>query len=223
MDTVMLFAITACVVCASLVYLFMEYRAHGERDKALSSVLGVQAEVAAKNKKLLTYSKYLDYLPAGKAAVADQAKSLVGKVVREYTHVEKLTKEQLKQDSDTSVIVRYSVEFIFGVDLQPANFEVLPTTAGIEIQIGRPVLKGTPVVKPLSQDISGVGVPLDERAAIKAVHDKLPGLAQWYAPTVAAEEATRALCRLKVIEFLHEFLRAQHGVTQLPGVYTIFK
>lgn len=223
MDTVMFFSITACVLCASVVYLFMEYRAHGERDKALANVLRVQAEVAAKSKKLEGYSKYLDYLAAGKVAVADHSKSLVGKVVREYVHVEKITKDKLKQDSDTSVIVRYSVEFTFGTDLRPDNFEVLPTTAGIEIQIGRPILIGTPVVKPLSQDISGVGVLLDERAAVKDVHDKLLNLALWYAPTVAAEEATRALCRLKLMEYLRDFLAAQPGVTQLPGVYTIFK
>jgi hypothetical protein len=66
-------------------------------------------------------------------------------------------------------------------------------------------------------------VSLNKKAAIQTVHDKLPNLAQWYAPTVAAEEATRALCRLKVTEFLHNYLLAQPGVTQLPGVYTIFK
>ena len=223
MDTVMFFAITACLLCACVVYLFMEYRAHGERNHALANVLSVQAELAAKNKKLEGYSKYLDYLAAGKVVVADNAKSLVGKVVREYVHMEKIPKEKLKQDTDTRMVVKYSVEFTFGADLKSDSFDVLPTTAGIEVQIGRPVLIGAPITKPLSHDIVGAGVLLDEPAVVKEVNAKLFTLAQWHAPSVAAEEATRALCRVKLMEFLHDFLARQPGVTQLPGVYTIFK
>src|SRR5450830_418969 len=135
METVAIFAVAACFLCAGVTYVVMDFRFHSERQDAMENVLSVQAQVGSSKKKLLGYTKYTEYLTQGKQIVAEKIKFLAAKVVREYVHIENIPKELTQQESNASVIVRYSVEFLFGFDAKPESFEILGTPNGIEIQI----------------------------------------------------------------------------------------
>lgn len=223
MNTTLVLTATACLLIGCMVYFFMEFRAHGARDKAMSDVLGVQAKLNAMDKKLKGYTRYMDYLAAGHQATADNARALTVKVVREYVHVEKIPKDRCKDGVVVSLVLKYAVEYAVGIDLKPESFEVVATTAGIDVKSSRPGMIGLPVVKPLSHELAGVGTLLDEPAALQAVHDKFRDLALRYGAAVALEEPTRALCRLKVMEHLRDFLLAQSGVTNVPVISMVFK
>ncbi len=223
MDTMLVLSITACLFSAGMVYFFMEYRAHGDRDRRTSEVLRVQAQLATHIKTLKGYSRYMDYLAAGHQATAEQVKFLTAKVVREYVHVETMPKEKCKDEAVIHIAFKYAVEFSFGVDLKPEHFEVVATSNGIEVRTARPGLIGTPVVKPMSHQILGLGALRDEFGAVKEVHDKFAGLAVQYGAAVALEDSTRALCKVKVLEFLRDFLVAQPGVTNVPVISMAFK
>lgn len=219
----MFLAITACLFTAAVVYFILEYRAHEQRQVDLRSVSNVQSDLAATKKKLLGYTKYADHLQAAKKALVEQEKSLGCKVVREYVHVEKVPQVSEKPRPDAAVIVKYSVEFLFRSDLTPDRFEVIQTTSGIEVQMGKPVLVGAPVVKPLSYEIPGGCKLADEKGTVKEIYDALPSIAQKYSAPIAAEETTRASCKMKIQEQLTSFLAQQSGVTQFPSISVFYK
>ncbi len=223
MDTMLVLSITACLLSAGMVYFFMEYRAHGDRDKTTSEVLSVQAQLAANIKKLKGYTRYMDYLAAGHHATAEHVKFLTAKVVREYVHVETMPKEKCRDAAVIHVVFKYSIEYSVGMDLKPEHFEVLATSTGIDVRTARPGLIGAPVVKPVSHEVLGLGALRDEFGAVKEIHDKFAGLALHYGAAVALEDSTRALCKLKVMEFLRDFLVAQPGVTNVPVISVAFK
>lgn len=223
MNTSLVLTVTACLLMACMVYFFMEYRSHGERDKAMSSLLSLQASLAANTQKLKGYTRHMDFLAAGHKAMSESARLLTVKVVREYVHVENLPKEKSKEGAILSLVLQYSVEYAMGVDLKPESFEVVATTAGIDVKTSRPGLIGSPVVKPLSHALAGVGVLLDEPRTLQAVHEQFRELALRYGAAVALEEPTRALCKLKMMAFLQDFVQAQGGVTHVPAISVVFK
>ena len=223
MNTTMLLTVTACLLMAFAVYFFMEYRAHGERDQAMSTILSLQGALAANTKKLTGLTRYLDHLAAGQKAIAERARPLTVKVVREYVHVEKLTKEKCRHGVLSSLVLKYKVEYVIGVDFKSENCEVVATTEGIEVKTGRPSLMSVPVVKPLSHELTGVGVLLDEPHTLKSAHEKFQGLASQYGTAVAFDELARAMYKVKVTEFLRDFLLGQPGVVQVPTISVVFR
>lgn len=223
METVVIFAIAGCLFSAAVMYVVLDYRRHGERQDALENVLSVQAKVASAQKTLLGYTKYIDFLSAGKQAATERMKSLTAKVVREHVHIEKAQKEALNLKSDATVIVKYSAEYLFGFDLKSESFEIIGTTSGIEIRIGKPTLVGSPYVNPLSCDIQSGVVLADEIAAVKEIHNRLPAYAQQHGTEMASEASIRALCEKKLVELLSGFLAVQSGVTQVPVISVVYK
>lgn len=223
MNTTLVLTVTACLLIACVVYFFMEFRAHGDRDKSMSEVLSVQAKLNALDKKVTGYARFIDHLAAGHKSIAEQAKTLTIKVAREYVHVEKMPKEKCKDGVAASIVLKYAVEYAVGIDLRPESFEVLATTVGIDVRTTRPGMIGLPAVKPLSHEVVGAGVLLDEPAALSETHDRFRELALRYGAAVALEETTRALCRLKLQEHLHNFLVAQPGVANVPVISVAFK
>lgn len=223
MNTTLFLTVTACLLIACMVYFFMEYRAHGERDKAMSDVLGAQAKLNALDKKVKGYTRYLDCLDAAHKSTAEQAKAMTVKVVREYVHLEKLPKEACKDGIVAHLAVKYAVEYVVSVDLKPENFELVATTAGIDLKTSRPGVVGLPAVKPLSHEVLGPGVLLDEAAALKDVHDKFRDLTPRYGSAIALEETTRALFKIKLMDHVGGFLAGQPGVAQVPVISVVFK
>lgn len=223
MNTTLVLTVTICLLIACVVYFFMEYRAHGQRDKAMSDVLSVQAKLNAADKKAKGFTRYLDHLDAAVKSTADQTRAMTHKVVREYTYLEKMPKGSCKEGALASVAVKYAVEYPIGVDLRPESVELLATTAGLNLKTPRPAVMGAPFIKTLSHEVLGPGVLLDEPATLKEVHEKFRDLTQRYGPAIALEEPTRALFRTKLAAHVAEFLAAQPGVTQVPVISVEYK
>jgi hypothetical protein len=223
MDPIVIFAIAACLLCAGVVYVVLQVRHYGESQTLTDKILKAEAETASTKKKLLGYTKYSESLDAGKQAVADQLKPPLVKVVREYVHVEKFAKDKFKLKAEATVIVKYSVEFLFGIDLSPANVELVDAANGVGVKISRPALLGTPTVKTQShQVISAIDVP-DEKVLLNEIHPNFAILAKRYGVAMTSEEPLRAACKMKVLECLRDFLAKQDGVQRVPAIFADFK
>jgi hypothetical protein len=137
-------------------------------------------------------------------------------------HLEKVPNAELGPKSEATVIVKYTVEYVFGFDLKSDSFEIIATTTGIEVRLKRPVLVGSPFIKTSSHDIPVGGVLQTEKETIKSIYDKLPSLAQNHATAMLADEAIRALCEKKLLAMLSGFLAEQPGVAQVPVIAVFY-
>ena len=222
MDAGVIFAIGGCFLCGSVTYVVLDYYRHGERQAAIENVLSVQAKVQSGQKTLQGYTKFTEYLGAAKQAALEKSKTQYSKSVREYVHIEKLPNLAQGPKSESTVIVKYVVEYVIGFELKPDNFEILATTAGIDLKLRRPTLIGTPFIKTSSHDGPIGGSLENEKESIKAIYDKLPGLVQQHSLTITAEEPIRALCEKKLLLQVSSFLAVQSGVTQVPTISVVY-
>ena len=212
-------AISACVIGAGVTYAALDH----ERKEVLSTMMEVQKDSELVQSELLGYTKYTDYLTAGKQIVSNEMKLLAVKVVREGDLVENIHKEVMKISSEATVHVHYSAEYSFGFDLKPENFDIVATSRGIEIKLNKPVLVASPAVTPLSHEIPSKGLLTDEKTAIIYIHQRLPKIALKQGHAMAEEEPIRALCEKRLIEFLQNFLAKQPGVKQVPTITVSYK
>ena len=178
METVVIFAVAGCLFRAAVVYVVLDYHRHGERQEAMENVLSVKAEVLKTKKILQGYTAYIDHLASAKQAATEKMKTLTVKLIREHIHIEKIQTEENNPKALATVILKYSVEYLFGFDLKPENFDITGTTAGIEVRVGRPVLIGSPFIKSHTFEVASVGAIAEEKTRLKEVQDKLPALAQ---------------------------------------------
>jgi hypothetical protein len=223
MDVFTIFSIAGCLLSAGIVYVVLQFR-HFEQNQAISNqILKAQTEATVNKKKLQGYTKYADYMEAVKLAVSSGAPSLGAKVVRDYVHVENLPKAQYKLIADAKLIIKYQVEFTFGVDLGANAFEVVDGANGIGVKVKRPTLSVAPTVKPLSHEfISAQSLP-DEKQALALAHQNFAEIARHYGTVMATEEAARSICKLKLIEFFRDFLAKQPGVQHVPAIFVDYK
>lgn len=103
------------------------------------------------------------YISSGKQVLSEQAKFLAATVVRDYHLIEHLKTSQLGWTSDATVIVEYKVEYSFGFELKPGDFEIRAIPSGIEVKIGKPVLVAPPAVTPGPHEIPRMGFLTDEK------------------------------------------------------------
>lgn len=191
--------------------------------KMSSRLLEVQAEAAATKDTLVGYTKYTDYIVAGKQVVTAQAKFLASSVVEDYELVEHIEVGNLGLKSNATVLVSYKVEYSFGYDLKPESFELRATPAGIEVKIGKPMLVATPAATPLKYEILSKGIWTDEKVAIIEIHQRLQAIAQKKGLAMAQVEPIRAACEKKLVEFLRDFIGKQPGVKQVPAITVAYK
>lgn len=224
MDTALIIGIAASFLCAAGVYVVMEYRQFGERQKIGNHVLKIQTEANAARKELLGYTRYAELLASAKSALVDSARSLQAKVVREYTHVEVIGKEAKSVKPPVCIIQRYHVEAVFAFDLKPDSFQLVASPGGLEVQLnGKPSLQGIANARPLSHEISNEGILENEPVAVKQVQQKLIAIAQKQADTMATEDAICALCERKLAETLRAHLLGGAGVRQVPSITFVYK
>jgi hypothetical protein len=190
---------------------------------AVSRALEVQAKLSTTKEELLGYTKYTDYVVAGKQFLSEQAKFLAAKVVRDYTLVEHLEVGRMGLTSNATVIVYYNAEFSFGYDMQPASFDLRATPAGLEVRIGKPVLVAAPAATPLRYEVPDRGLWTHEREAIIEIHQRLSSIAYDRGVTMVQEDAIRAACEKRLVEFLRDYMAKQPGVRHVPTISVIYK
>jgi hypothetical protein len=222
MEPMTIFAISACILSAGIVYVVLKVNHSGESQMLADQLLKVQTEMAAIKKKLLGYTKFADYLDAAQPALADQLKAPVVKLIREYVHVEPIPKEKYKLKSDATVIVKYSVEYLFSMDVSPAGLNLMDAANGVGLKISRLTVFGEPTVKTLSHQVISVNDLPDCAVVLADILTKFTGLTRVYGSAIAKEEAVRALCKLRALESLRDFFAKQTGVTNPPAVFVDF-
>ncbi len=223
MEPLAIFIITACILTMSIGYVALKVRHYTENKETLDKLSHAQAEMTQVKLKLDGYTKYEDFLEASKQAMSDQFKPV--KVVREYAHLERIPKDKegLKLRFDVILVAKYSVDFTFGLDLKPSTMEVTALTNGVGIKINRPTLLGSPVVRFLSHEVVTREDLPDEKIILEYVKQKFTAKAQHYGSAIANEDATRALCMMKLAECFREFLDKQTGVRRLPAMIVEYK
>jgi hypothetical protein len=209
-------ALVASLLGAGGAYMFAEHKAQGR-------IMEVEAIATSVKDELLGYTKYTDYITAGKQVMSEQAKFLAAKVVQEYDLIEHIKAGQLGLTSNATVIVHYSVEYSFGYELKPSNFDVRAVPTGIELRIGRPIMVASPAVTPIRHEIPSIGLLTDEKGAIISIQQRLPAVAQAKGHAMAQEEPIRAICEKKLVEFLRDFLGKQPGVKHVPAITVVYK
>ncbi len=192
-------------------------------DKMQSRVMEVQEKAESIKDELFGYTKYTDYISAGKLVMTEQAKFLAAKVVRDYDVVEHLEAGRFGLKSNATVIVYYKVEYSFGYDLKPESYELQATPAGIEVKLGKPILVASPAVTPLKHEIPSSGLWTQEKDAIIAIHQRLPALARNNGISMAQDEAIRAVCEKRLVDFLRDFMGKQPGVKHVPAIVVVYK
>lgn len=208
-------AIAAVSIGVVSTYAFFE-------TKVQSKIKDVELEAATTKDELLGYTKYTDYIASGKQKLTEQSKFLAAKVVRDYELVEHINKTILTVPLDATISVNYNVEYSFGYDLKPESFEMRSTADGIEVKLGKPVLVASPAILSMTHSIIQANVLTDPHLAIIQVQQRLPGIAHTKGVAMERDEAVRALCEKKLVEFLRDFMGKQ-GVKHLPNIAVVYK
>ncbi len=221
MEPLTIFLIAAVIVLAAVGYVALQVRHYGESQQAADKLLQTQTELASIKTKLLGYTKYADFLEAGKLAVIAMVKPT--KLVREYVHVERIPRDMLRNKADVSIVIRYSVEFTLGINLQPDTIELLEGSNGLGVKVPRPTLQDPPVIKSSSHEvINGEGLT-DIKGILADIHQKLAVTVKRYGTAVAAEEVVLALFKVKLAECFRDFLEKQPGVHHTPTIFAEYR
>lgn len=208
-----------CTVVATVAYV-----AWGRDARAVATeVAELQQQVTSIREVLSGYTKYSDYLTAGKKQMAEQAIFLAARVRRNETVTRKLEKSWFGLKSNAVVEVAYDVEYSFGYDLRAAGYEVVTTDAGIEMRLSRPSLVARPAVAKLKHEILSGGVLTDEDAAVRELYEGASERAASQGRTMASDEAIVALCEKSLVAFLRDLLLKQPGVKYVPTIKVVYK
>jgi hypothetical protein len=223
----------AFFVLAVMFFVFLEYRRYSSHQETQVHIRRAQQDASSTKKEMQGFTKYQEYLPAATQAAIEQSKNLTVRVVREQMHVETSVPEApaasavpsrassalAKPMPETSMVVKYSVEYVFGFELIADNFQLQSSAAGLEIRVNRPVLLSTPVVKPLSHGATSKGKLTEDQMAVVR---KLPVISKGDGAKAALDEAVTALCEKKLITYVRDTLAQQVGVKFIPYIHITY-
>lgn len=213
----------AVLIGSAITYRLLQPSEGRSLTDVLAKLIKVEEELSQTKSNLLGYTKYTDYLSVSKTAMSEKMKFLATKVDREYVHVEHIQKSTLGLESEATIILNYKVEYSFGYDLKPDNFNVSADKDGIVVTLHKPELVASPSVDIRSHEIASNGVLIDEKAAVIDLQQKLLGIAKTRTLAIQKDEAVIALCEKKLGEFLHDFLAKQPNVKVIPTIKFAYK
>ena len=190
----------------------------GRLSDAYTEVSTLQQQVSRQESELLGYTQYTAYLTVGKQSLAEQMKLLAATVVREEGVTQVIERSLLGLSSTGTVAIWYTAEYAFGFDLQPDQYDVQPTSTGIEVRVQRPALITTPAITHLRYKILAGGLFTDEPGAVLRLYEEAAKKAQAQGEAMASDPAVVALCEKRLIAFLHDFLAKQPGVKIIPQI-----
>ena len=178
----------------------------------------VRKELEVTEATLAEYRRYIDFVGEGRKFIMGQSKFLGAKVVRDYVHMQQLQESVVGIKSDATVVVQYTVEFPVGFDLRPDRFTLSGDERRILVTLGRAELVASPSVQRVTHKIVSGGIFTDEKAAVIAIQQRLPVLAQKQSADILQDPAVVALSEKKLGEFLLDFMRKQPGVKFVPVI-----
>lgn len=211
--------LAGAIIAGGSLYSYKASRENG----LVAKVADLERASTTQMNELLGYTKYSDYITAGKKTLQDQMKFLAAKVVREEGFTRVINKKILGLSSDATVAVWYTAEYSFGYDLQPNSYDVTTTAKGINIRLKKPVMVASPAVKSLRHKVLSGGVLTDEKAAVINLYEGLEKQTMANGLAISSEEAVTALCEKKLISFFRDFLSKQPGVKTIPDITVSYK
>ena len=117
-----------------------------------------------------------------------------------------------------------SVEYSFGYDLQPGNYDIVEAPGGMEVRLQRPALVATPAVSKLRHEVLSGGVLTEEDAAVRQLCDEEASeRVRKHGVAMAQDEAIVALCEKSLVAFLRDFLGKQPRVKHVPAITVAHK
>jgi hypothetical protein len=223
MKKVVAVVFVALMVGGVVAFGVIHYQENREQRELLAKLLTMQEELSVTKNDLLGYTKYLEYMTVTKKSMTEQMKFLAAKVNRETVQIEHIQKSILGLKSDSTILVKYTAEYSFGYDLRPDSFSISGDKSGITITLGKPELVASPAVNILSYEIPGTSALIDEKTAVIKLQQRLFPIAVKQADAIKNEEAVKALCEKKLVEFLRDFLLKQPGVSNVPVITVAYK
>jgi hypothetical protein len=215
-----LFLLVVAGVAAFITYRIMV----GSQQSLMIQAQELQSELKTKESNLLGHTAYTTYLTVGKQALAGQAKLLTATVTREEGVSQVVHRNFLPGLTSTgTVAIWYKAEYAFGFDLRPSQYDIRPSSNGIEVIVKKPMLVTTPSVTNLRYKILSGGVLTDEKSAALKLYEKASIRAKQQGAAMAGEPAVLALCEKSLIEFLRNFLSKQPGVRVVPHISIVYK
>jgi hypothetical protein len=203
-----------CMIASAGIYLWDRYTI----DSLNRKILVLEDEVTSKKNELLGYTKYTDYLYAGKIKLDGKTKFLAAKVVRDEGITEVINKNILGIRFNAAVAIWYSAEYSFGFDLAPGSYEVTETPTGININLKKPILVSTPASSKLRHQVLNGGPFTNAQLAVIDLYEGIPARIKKNGHALASDEAIVALCEKKLVEFFQDFLSKQPGVRKVPSI-----
>ena len=179
---------------------------------ALAKAAELEGVISSKDKELLGYTNYTNYLTVSKQSLTGQTKLLTASVIREEGVTQVIEASLLGIHSNASIAIWYRAEYSFGFDLRPETYDIKPSRGGIEVTVSKPIMVAPAAVTNLRHKILVGGVLPDEKNAIIKLMEQASKTAQEHGLAMASEPAIQALCEKKLIAFLTDFLSKQaHG------------
>jgi hypothetical protein len=220
MLTLLKYLLAALVILAGALALDAAYN---EYSSLLNRVVTAEEQLSTSRDELLGYSKYTDYIVKGKQSLAGEAKLLTAKMTEEVVWVEHVEKKLMFFKSSGALILNLSIEYAFGFDLAPDQYEIVATHSGLEIQLGKPIPLTRASISLKSWDIVSQSLLVDEKAASLDLLARLQPVFDAKARTLADSEAVRVLCERKLIDHLSQFLEKQPGVRFVPRISVSYR
>jgi hypothetical protein len=181
-------------------------------------VVEVEEQLARTQQELVGHTTYTTYLSKGKQSLREQSKFLAASVVREDHWIEHMQRDMVLFRSEGTVILKVATEYSFGFDLSPDKFDIVGTDSGIQIQVGKPMLAASPSVKLLLYEFPSRGLLVNEEQAALELMKRLPDHYAIKGRALAKDEAIKALCEKRLIDFLRDFLAKHPGVKVVPNI-----
>lgn len=223
MEPITIFAIAAGALSTLMVYVAMKVSHYGENKVLADQLLQAQTDAQNSKKQLAGYTQYTEHLEVARQAAVDRIKASPVRVLREYSHVATLAKAKYHLKSDTTVIVKYAVEFSFGVVSSVNDLGVAPASNGVNVTLRPPTPIGEPRIRTVSHQVFGDHELPDRQMALADIQSQFLPLAYSHGQVLCAEELVRALCSLKIEQALRDALSQQKGVRHLPAIFSSYK
>ncbi len=209
----------AAAIAAAVTFFIMQGQVRSANERA--SLL--QDSVTESERTLLGRTTYVRHLQEGKRQLSAQQKFLAATVRQPNAVTLVLDQSVLGFHSTGTIAIWYDVEYSFGYDLSPNQFDVKSGPAGIEIMVGKPRLVAAPAVTNLKYKVLSGGLLTDEKAGALKLYAEASKRAQVRGENLASDPAIIALSEKQLTTFLRNFLLKQPDVTTVPHIAVVHR
>jgi len=208
----------AAAIAAAVTFFIMQGQVRSANERATL----LQDSVTESERSLLGHTTYVRYLQEGKQQLTAQQKFLAATVSQPNAVTQVIDQSVLGFHSTGTIAIWYSVEYSFGYDLSPGQFDVKSGPGGIEVVVGKPRLVATPAVTNLKFKVLSGGLLTDETAAGLKLYAEASKRAQARGEQLASDPAIMALAEKQLSTFLRNFLLKQPNVTTVPHIAVVY-